>query len=62
MDAPVPQYASQADLARIARFNETDAAFPDNVTIQELIEARPEIKAPPQAGKGRGKGARRKSE
>jgi len=38
-----PQAAPQAardDLARIAEFNRTDAAFPDRVTVQELIEAQ----------------------
>ena len=29
-----------SDLARIARFNRTETAFPDNVTLQELIEAQ----------------------
>ena len=32
--------ASRADLARIAGFNRTAAAFPDRVTLQELIEAQ----------------------
>jgi amino acid adenylation domain-containing protein len=32
--------AAAADLARIAEFNQTDAAFPDEVTLQELIEAQ----------------------
>jgi D-alanine--poly(phosphoribitol) ligase subunit 1 len=29
-----------SDLAQIARFNRTEAAFPDRVTLQELIEAQ----------------------
>src|SRR5258706_5164917 len=32
--------ASDADLARIAQFNDTATAFADDVTLQELIEAR----------------------
>jgi amino acid adenylation domain-containing protein len=32
--------ATKADLARIAQFNRTEAAFPDEVTLQELIEAQ----------------------
>jgi amino acid adenylation domain-containing protein len=32
--------ATAADLARIAEFNRTDTAFPDHVTLQELIEAQ----------------------
>ena len=34
-----------ADLARIAQFNCTDAPFPDNVTLQELIEGQVERRA-----------------
>jgi surfactin family lipopeptide synthetase A len=34
--------ATSDDLERIARFNRTDAPFPDDVTLQELIEARVE--------------------
>jgi len=40
MDAYSPQDATEADLARIAQFNRTGAPFPDNVTLQELIEAQ----------------------
>jgi amino acid adenylation domain-containing protein len=32
--------ATVADLAKIAQFNRTDAAFPEDVTLQELIEAQ----------------------
>jgi amino acid adenylation domain-containing protein len=32
--------ATEADLARIMQFNRTEAPFPDNVTLQELIEAQ----------------------
>ena len=32
--------ATEADLARLAQFNRTETAFPDNVTLQELIEAQ----------------------
>jgi D-alanine--poly(phosphoribitol) ligase subunit 1 len=32
--------ASETDLEKIVRFNRTDTAFPDNVTLQELIEAQ----------------------
>ena len=32
--------ATEADLARIVQFNRTEAAFPDNLTLQELIEAQ----------------------
>jgi len=28
------------DLARIAKFNRTETKFPDNVTLQELVEAQ----------------------
>ena len=34
------QAATEADLARIAQFNRTETTFPDNVTLQELIEAQ----------------------
>ena len=37
---PLPRAAGEADLARIAEFNRTEAAFPDDVTLQELIEAQ----------------------
>jgi D-alanine--poly(phosphoribitol) ligase subunit 1 len=41
MDTYSPlQAASEADLARIVQFNRTETAFPDNVTLQELIEAQ----------------------
>ena len=30
----------EADLARIAKFNRTETKFPDNVTLQELVEAQ----------------------
>lgn len=42
MDAQSSRAATQADLARIAQFNRTEATFPDNVTLQELIEAQVE--------------------
>ena len=32
--------AAEADVARIVQFNRTERAFPDNVTLQELIEAQ----------------------
>jgi non-ribosomal peptide synthetase component F len=32
--------ATDADSARIARFNRTETTFPDNVTLQELVEAQ----------------------
>jgi len=35
-----PHAATGADLARIVQFNRTETAFPDNVTLQELIEAQ----------------------
>ena len=34
------QAATEADLARIIQFNRTETTFPDNVTLQELIEAQ----------------------
>jgi surfactin family lipopeptide synthetase A len=40
MNANSPRAASEADLARIAQFNSTEVTFPDNVTLQELIEAQ----------------------
>ena len=40
MAAHSPHAATEADLARIVHFNRTEAAFPDNVTLQELIEAQ----------------------
>jgi D-alanine--poly(phosphoribitol) ligase subunit 1 len=42
MHAEGPRFATEADLARIAEFNRTEMAFPDNVTLQELIEAQVE--------------------
>lgn len=38
--APAPWAATAADLEMIARFNRTEAAFPDHATLQQLIEAR----------------------
>lgn len=38
MSADLLQPASEADLAAIARFNRTEAPFPDDVTLQQLIE------------------------
>src|SRR5437762_8501349 len=35
-----PRAATEADLARLAQFNRTETAFPDNVTLQEMIEAQ----------------------
>src|SRR5207245_3609840 len=35
-----PRVATAADLARIAQFNRTETPFPDNVTLQALIEAQ----------------------
>jgi len=40
MPANAPRVATETDLARIAQFNRTETAFPDNVTLQELIEAQ----------------------
>src|SRR5438046_4387841 len=40
MAAHPPRAATEADLARIDQFNRTEAAFPDNVHLQELIEAQ----------------------
>src|SRR5258705_553336 len=37
--------ATETDLARIAQFNRTETAFPDDVTLQELIEAQIDIHA-----------------
>ncbi len=42
MDGTSPRFATQADLEKIARFNSTEHAFPDQVSIQELIEAQVE--------------------
>jgi D-alanine--poly(phosphoribitol) ligase subunit 1 len=38
MAAHAPCAASEADLERIAEFNRTETTFPDNVTLQELIQ------------------------
>jgi amino acid adenylation domain-containing protein len=35
-------HASEADIEKIAQFNRTEAAFPDQVTLQALIEAQVE--------------------
>ena len=40
MAAHPPRATTQADLERIAQFNRTETTFPDNVTLQELIEAQ----------------------
>src|SRR6266513_4978472 len=40
MAADPPRAATEADLARIVQFNRTETPFPDNVTLQELIEAQ----------------------
>ena len=40
MTAHQPRAVTEADLARIAQFNRTETTFPDNVTLQELIEAQ----------------------
>src|SRR6267142_1695202 len=42
MAAHSPRAATEADLARIAQFNRTEMPFPDNVTLQALIEAQVE--------------------
>jgi D-alanine--poly(phosphoribitol) ligase subunit 1 len=39
------QTATEADLARIVQFNRTETVFPDNVTLQELIEAQTDTHA-----------------
>ena len=39
------QGATEADLARIAHFNRTETTFPDNVTLQELIESQADTHA-----------------
>jgi surfactin family lipopeptide synthetase A len=38
-DHPV-RFATEGDLARIAQFNRTEAAFPDGATLPELLEAQ----------------------
>lgn len=40
MPAHLPRGATQTDLARIAEFNRTQATFPDDVTLQELIQVQ----------------------
>jgi surfactin family lipopeptide synthetase A len=40
MAAHPPRTATETDLARIVQFNRTETTFPDNVTLQELIEAQ----------------------
>jgi len=40
MNSPLIAAATAVDLARIAAFNRTEAKFPDDVTIHELIEAQ----------------------
>jgi amino acid adenylation domain-containing protein len=40
MTTQSPRIATEADLARIAEFNRTEMPFPDNVTLQTLIEAQ----------------------
>ena len=35
-----PHAATEADLVSIVQFNRTETAFPDSVTLQELIEAQ----------------------
>ena len=36
----LPTLPRRPTLARIAQFNRTETAFPDHVTLQELIEAQ----------------------
>src|SRR5207244_2299529 len=40
MAALSPVAATEADLARIVQFNRTETTFPDDVTLQELVEAQ----------------------
>jgi len=40
MAAHPPRAATQADLARIVEFNRTESTFPENATLQALIEAQ----------------------
>src|SRR6266513_3140713 len=40
MTAHQPRAVTEADLARVAQFNRTEATFPENFTLQELIEAQ----------------------
>jgi len=42
---PPPRDATQAELATIARFNATEAPFPDGFAVQELIEAQADRRA-----------------
>ena len=40
MNIPSVPAATAVDLARIVQFNRTETAFPDDVTLQELVEAQ----------------------
>ncbi len=40
MESLIQSTASKSDLEKIAEFNQTEAAFPDHATLQELIEAQ----------------------
>lgn len=40
MESPVASIANQEDLEQISEFNRTDFPFPDQTTLQELIEAQ----------------------
>jgi surfactin family lipopeptide synthetase A len=40
MNAPPSRAVTEGDLEKIVRFNLTETTFPDNVTLQELIEAQ----------------------
>ncbi len=40
MESSAAPAASKADLEKIAEFNRTDAPFPDQVTLQELMETK----------------------
>ena len=40
MKTPPARAATESDLEKIVQFNSTETAFPDNVTLQELIEAQ----------------------
>lgn len=40
MDTPPVRAATEVDLEKIVQFNRTETTFPDNVTLQELIEAQ----------------------
>jgi len=45
MTAHSPLTVEEGDLARIAQFNRTERAFPDNVTLQELMQAQIDMHA-----------------